>query len=317
MPGANSWKIAAFDERHFTARPSLHLPRSVIWDTGVDWKALADAVARRVAEFRASPLDRDDAFYKAQLATLVCETNRLEGTACIDGSSMATIATFVAGGGSTGNETWPEEGGGGPQSPTTCRQWFQFCTASSVLLEALHEPLSADLLLRIHGIMMEGSTLGQDAGALRTESVCAGGRGASTHVFPNAEEIPGLLQRICDSFNLEERHPVQRASYLLYEVLSIHPFRNGNGRIARLFLSWSLMRDGFPFAVPVSSGHKQSQSHYLHAVDRARGQVYGATPTLAEINAIVLVSLVRVMDNFDQQVAEKYLEFTCDSHLGN
>jgi Fic family protein len=298
---ADRWRTRSFDELSHTATPLLHLPREIVWEENIQsWKDFASTISERVIEFDANA-HRDVAEFAAtQLAVLAYDSNRLEGTVNVDGSTFTMIRQFIDGytvcGGS---EEWEEEGAH-PSSLSTKHQMFQFCLAAKALHTApmFHQPLSVALLCRIHGIMMGGSTLGRDAGEIRTTDVCAGGRGGSTHVFVPPAHVHAALGDLIAEYNSDQNsHPVQRAALLLYRLLSIHPFRNGNGRLARLFASWSLVRDGFPFAVALSSGHRSAQRHYLHAIDRARGFVYGAKQTLAELNAIVLVSLARVFAN--------------------
>src|SRR5262249_25409278 len=44
-------------------------------------------------------------------------------------------------------------------------------------------------------------------------------------------------------------HPVLRATQAHYRLTSIHPFRDGNGRTARLLMNLFLLRAGYPIAV--------------------------------------------------------------------
>jgi Fic family protein len=63
---------------------------------------------------------------------------------------------------------------------------------------------------------------------------------------PTSVEVPALvseLARWLDSGDLT-RHPVVRAAMAHLNVVSIHPFRDGNGRVARIVQSLVLARDG-------------------------------------------------------------------------
>lgn len=44
----------------------------------------------------------------------------------------------------------------------------------------------------------------------------------------------------------EKLHPVKYAADLHYKFVTIHPFRDGNGRIARLLMSLALTENGYP-----------------------------------------------------------------------
>jgi Fic family protein len=305
VPVSPDWPIKNFDASNFTATPRLHIPRNIVWEPNVRrWNEFAKAISDEVSRLGHDASMRGEAnlFAAAQLAVVVLDSNRLEGTAAIDGSTLTLIQTFIAGGdGRPKNDEWHEEGDRDPSSASTANQLSQFCAAAIYTHspETLSRPLSIELILEVHAIIMKGSTLGEYAGRLRTDAICAGGRGGTTHVFVDPDDVKQALLDTFQEYNSAVWHPVQRASYLLYELLTIHPFKNGNGRLARLMLSWSLRRDGFPFAVALSSGHRAARAHYLHAIERARGNVCGAHKTLAELNAMVLVSLSRVFANLD------------------
>ena len=46
-----------------------------------------------------------------------------------------------------------------------------------------------------------------------------------------------------------ENHPVEFAAILQTELVSIHPFIDGNGRAARLLMNLALLQAGYPVAI--------------------------------------------------------------------
>ena len=72
------------------------------------------------------------------------------------------------------------------------------------------------------------------------------GDGPPAYVGPPAEEVPGLLQEVVDWLDHGDRdaHVVVRAAMAHLHVVSVHPFRDGNGRISRIVQSLVLARDG-------------------------------------------------------------------------
>lgn len=65
---------------------------------------------------------------------------------------------------------------------------------------------------------------------------------------PPAVEIPFLIQDFLEWFNKtpsEEVHPAMKAGITHYEIVRIHPFLDGNGRVARATAMLSLFKDGY------------------------------------------------------------------------
>lgn len=85
-------------------------------------------------------------------------------------------------------------------------------------------------------------------GLYRTDGieVTAPGGGAPAFVGPPAGEVRGLMGEVVtwlDGGDLDA-HAVVRAAMAHLHVVSVHPFRDGNGRIARIVQSLVLARDG-------------------------------------------------------------------------
>lgn len=70
--------------------------------------------------------------------------------------------------------------------------------------------------------------------------------GSSAYEGPQAAVVPGLMTEVTDwlrSGDLDS-HVVLRAAMAHLHVVSVHPFRDGNGRISRIVQSLVLARDG-------------------------------------------------------------------------
>lgn len=71
--------------------------------------------------------------------------------------------------------------------------------------------------------------------------------------FATPEETPAkmddLLKWYKENFSNPEMHPVLFATEFHYRFICIHPFDDGNGRIARLLMNFILMQKGYPPAI--------------------------------------------------------------------
>lgn len=71
--------------------------------------------------------------------------------------------------------------------------------------------------------------------------------------YASPEETPGLMGDLVDWYNAAEQEgklsPVELAALFHYRYIRIHPFEDGNGRIARLMVNYILTRHDYPMIV--------------------------------------------------------------------
>jgi Fic family protein len=106
--------------------------------------------------------------------------------------------------------------------------------------------------------------------------------------YASPEETPALMTDLVDWYNAAEKEgkysPVELAALFHYRYIRIHPFEDGNGRIARLLVNYILTRHDYPMIV-VRSRNKSDYLEALHAADLIVGRVPrdGAHASLQEI----------------------------------
>ncbi len=106
--------------------------------------------------------------------------------------------------------------------------------------------ITEDDILRIHALILKGID-DASAGRYRRVSVRIAG---STVVLPNFLKVPDLLQRCVRAVHANKKmHAVERAALAHYELVTIHPFVDGNGRTARLLMNLLLLQAGYPPAI--------------------------------------------------------------------
>ena len=67
------------------------------------------------------------------------------------------------------------------------------------------------------------------------------------HVPPKCEKIPELIEQLCEFANSNKpyMHPILKAITLHYLIGYIHPFVDGNGRLARSLFYWYSLKKGY------------------------------------------------------------------------
>jgi len=92
--------------------------------------------------------------------------------------------------------------------------------------------------------------------------------------FPSPADTPILMQQLVEWYRSEVNnlHPIALAALLHHKLVSIHPFDDGNGRIARLLMNYVLLKYGYPPAIIKSS----DKPKYLRALQLADVAEYDA-----------------------------------------
>ena len=85
------------------------------------------------------------------------------------------------------------------------------------------------------------------AGRLRERAtwVTSSLTGAVVFEPPDHERVPDLVDEMCEIIDSAAWHPAVRAAWMHVALAAIHPFRDGNGRTARVLSSLTMYRGGF------------------------------------------------------------------------
>lgn len=131
------------------------------------------------------------------------------------------------------------------------------------------DPYSIDDLKRLHGIMTRATVA--ESGTFRKgeEGVFSG----STCIFmaPPARLVPSLMDDLFGWMKREQNdvHTLILSAVFHYEFVFIHPFADGNGRMARLWHTALLARWKPVFAyIPLESQIEAFQEDYYRAIAR-------------------------------------------------
>lgn len=128
------------------------------------------------------------------------------------------------------------------------RMIFNNYLAMEYIKKHTDEDLTANLILEMHRIVTEGTVDEKYAGRFRdTDDVVVGDDDGNVfHTPPSHEKIEELINGLCDFANSKEFiHPMVKASMLHFLVGFIHPFADGNGRLARSLFYWCTLKNGY------------------------------------------------------------------------
>jgi Fic family protein len=104
-----------------------------------------------------------------------------------------------------------------------------------------------ELIVGLHDRILAGR-YEQGAGRIRTEAptfVVNRLTGEQVFVPPPGQEVPQLVEKACQVMQEGTAHPAVASAWIHVAIGAIHPFRDGNGRAARVLASLAMYRGGF------------------------------------------------------------------------
>ncbi len=114
------------------------------------------------------------------------------------------------------------------------------------------EPFSKQLLLEVQAMVEKGAS--KEKIGLRGEmppgvlfAVYDSETGTPEYIPPEYIDIPALLDELVEYVNTTDDHPLIVAAVVHYQLVTIHPFEDGNGRTARLMSGYILDLNGYGF----------------------------------------------------------------------
>jgi len=119
-------------------------------------------------------------------------------------------------------------------------------------------------ILTLHQIIMKDVMDEKEVGRYRKGEVRIRG---SKHVPPPAYDVPMLIEELLKTINdnPDDFTTMELAAVTLHRFVHIHPFYDGNGRVARLLTNLVLMRKRYlPIIIP-----KIDRAKYLRCLERA------------------------------------------------
>lgn len=85
------------------------------------------------------------------------------------------------------------------------------------------------------------------------------------HLCPSPEQLNNLVTELFYNLELIE-HPLIKAIYLHHELIRIHPFADGNGRITRIAKNWILMFNLYP---PIFVKDSSEKTEYVNSLSNS------------------------------------------------
>ena len=162
-----------------------------------------------------------------------------------------------------------------------------YTTMKLIEYEYRNQKLTKEILFRLHDILTKNTINEAKIGRFRKDSediVVSDEKGVIYHIPPREKFINEEIERFIAFANDELNespfiHPIIKAIILHFWLGYLHPFLDGNGRLARAIFYWYLLRRGYwAFAyLPISKIIKNSPVQYRDAYIHSEQDDYDLT----------------------------------------
>ena len=99
--------------------------------------------------------------------------------------------------------------------------------------------------------------------------------GAAEYIPPEYIDIPDLLDELVEYVNTTDDHPLIVAAVVHYQLVTIHPFEDGNGRTARLLSGYIMDLNGYGF-----NGIGSLEEYFAYDIDEYYESIQMGLPAL-------------------------------------
>lgn len=144
--------------------------------------------------------------------------------------------------------------------------------------------ITIDEVLKLHKAVVSGLVEDKKSGQFRPADVyvlddLGDGREMLRFKAPSASQVKKLIDELLEFLSKskkEDIHPIIRAGILHLQFVTIHPFTDGNGRVARLLTQLQLYRDDWDFRkiLVLEDYYNNDRMSYYNAENRAQGKNY-------------------------------------------
>ena len=131
------------------------------------------------------------------------------------------------------------------------------------------DPFAVKDFLKAHKLITDG--LIKESGMFRSGDVGVFDGGVAIHVGARPQFVPGLMEELFKWARESELHSVLKSAVMHYEIETVHPFADGNGRMGRLWQTLLLAKWNAIFAwIPMETILYQNRAQYYQAIEDAR-----------------------------------------------
>lgn len=157
-----------------------------------------------------------------------------------------------------------------------------------------NKKLNLDLILKTHKILLNNIVSGKLKGHLREAQnvITESNSRKIIYLPPEPRDVLPFLHSLISFINnalLDGISPLICAAIFHYRFATIHPFMDGNGRLARLFSSYILQSNNYTVSqyAAIEKQHEENRVMYYSSLRKIQGNNYYDIPTSINITSFM------------------------------
>lgn len=187
---------------------------------------------------------------------------------------------------------------------------LNYSKARKYILENHSKKIDLDFILSIHAMLLDKIVKGKLKGHLReAQNIIKDSRsGTIVYLPPEANDVmplmKGLIKYIHKS-HVEKINPLILAPIFHYEFVTIHPFMDGNGRIARLITNAIISLGGYDVEkyAALEKQHEKERSLYYQSLNSLQAQNYYDIPVDQNITSWIIYWLTCLNQTYKEALS--------------
>lgn len=169
------------------------------------------------------------------------------------------------------------------------------------------EPITSIQIQKIHALVMGGGSISVEPTPWRTAQnvIRDGSTGSIVYLPPETQDVPQLMEDLVAWLHMAEEENVPFpiiAAIAHYQFATVHPYMDGNGRVARLLATWIMHRGsyGLKGIYSLEKYYATNLSAYYHALDIGPSHNYYLGRAEADITRWLTYFIEGAVTSFEQ-----------------
>lgn len=174
-------------------------------------------------------------------------------------------------------------------------------------------PIAKKDILYLHAVIVKNMIADQKSGCFRKkQNYIVDGKNNVVYTPPPPGRCSKLVEELVSWVDTKKKvHPILRSAIFHHQLVTIHPFSDGNGRLARAVSLWVLYKNGFDLRhlLSLDDFYAEDRKIYYQKIQQARDLDYDLTYWIDYVSEGVLKATKQAYDRV------RALSYTSDKEI--